>query len=100
MATTDFLYDPYVGVLDGYREDDFLVCQRAASSRRHRVGAICSRQPDEKGGWVGLYALELDAGRYAGKSQGFTAANLPRTATPPHAEQLRVETLLRSATRQ
>jgi len=70
MVTTDFLYDPNVGVLYGYREDDF----KCANGQPEHGGILEARYTSgNKSGkpvGSGWYAVELDAGKCAAKESG------------------------------
>lgn len=74
---TDFRMIPTL-VCSMDTEKMILTVPTGACSRRHHGGAICSGQPGEKGGWVGLYAMELDAGKYAGNPTACGAAAINR----------------------
>lgn len=70
MVTTDFLYDPNVGVLYGYREDDF----KCANGQPEHGGILEARYTSAnksgKPAGSGWYAVELDAGKCAAKESG------------------------------
>jgi hypothetical protein len=70
MVTTDFLYDPNVGVLYGYREDDFK-CANGQSAHGGILEALYSQGNQAKrpagSGW---YAVGLDEGKCAAKESG------------------------------
>lgn len=70
MVTTDFLYDPNVGVLYGYREDDF----KCANGQPEHGGILqamyTSANKSGKPVGSGWYAVELDAGKCAARESG------------------------------
>jgi hypothetical protein len=67
MVTTDFLYDPNVGVLYGYREDDF----KCANGQPAHGGILEARYVQgnqvKRPAGSGWYAVELDANKCAAK---------------------------------
>lgn len=69
-VTTDFLYNPNVGVVYGYREDDFKCANGQPAhggilEAQYTQGNQASRPIGS--GW---YAVELDAGKCAAKESG------------------------------
>lgn len=69
-VTTDFLYNPNVGVIYGYREDDFKCANGQPAhgnilEARYTQGNQASRPVGS--GW---YAVELDAGKCAAQESG------------------------------
>ena len=70
MVTTDFLYDQSVGVLYGYREDDF----KCANGQPAHGGILEAQYTQgnqvQKPAGSGWYAVELDAGKCAAKTAG------------------------------
>lgn len=70
MVTTDFLYDPNVGVLYGYREDDFKCSNGQPASGGILEALYTSSNKSGKPAGSGWYAVELDAGKCAAKESG------------------------------
>src|SRR5215467_11704803 len=70
MVTTDFLYDPNVGVRYGYREDDFR-CANGQPAHGSILEALYSQgnQARKRAG-SGWYAVGLDEGKCAAKESG------------------------------
>jgi hypothetical protein len=70
MVTTDFLYDPNIGVLYGYREDDFK-CANGQPAHGGIMEALYAKgNKSSKPVGSGWYAVELDAGKCAAKESG------------------------------
>jgi hypothetical protein len=70
MVTTDFLYDPNVGVLYGYREDDFKCANGQPEHGAVLEALYTSSNKSGKPVGSGWYAVELDAGKCAAKAAG------------------------------
>jgi len=70
MVTTDFLYDPSVGVLYGYREDDFKCANGQPEHGSILEARYTSGNKSGKPVGSGWYAVELDAGKCAAKESG------------------------------
>ena len=70
MVTTDFLYDSNVGVLYGYREDDFKCSNGQPASGGILEALYTSDNKSGKPAGSGWYAVELDAGKCAAKESG------------------------------
>ena len=70
MVTTDFLYDPNVGVLYGYREDDFKCANGQPAHGGILQALYTSSNKSGKPVGSGWYAVELDAGKCAAKESG------------------------------
>ncbi len=69
-VTTDFLYNPNVGILYGYREDDFK-CANGQPAHGNILEARYTRgNQASKPVGSGWYAVELDAGKCAAKESG------------------------------
>jgi hypothetical protein len=70
MVTTDFLYDPNVGVLYGYREDDF-TCSNGQTAHGGILEALyATGNKSSKPAGSGWYAVELNAGKCGAKESG------------------------------
>ena len=70
MVTTDFLYDPNVGVLYGYREDDF-TCSNGQTAHGGILEALyASGNKSGKPAGSGWYAVDLSAGKCGAKESG------------------------------
>lgn len=70
MITTDFLYDPNVGVLFGYREDDFK-CVNGQPAYGGILEALYTKiNHANKPAGSGWYAVELDTGKCAANKSG------------------------------
>lgn len=70
MVTTDFLYDASVGVLYGYREDDFKCANGQPEHGDILQAMYTSGNKSGKPAGSGWYAVELDAGKCAAKESG------------------------------
>ena len=82
MVTTDFLYDPNVGVLYGYREDDFKCAngQPASGGILEALNTASNKAGKPVGsGW---YAVELDAGKCAAKESGVYGCKFDASGNP------------------
>ena len=82
VPTSDFLYDPNVGVVYGYREDD-LKCSNGQPASGEILEALYTA--DNKSGkppGSGWYAVELDAGKCAAKESGIYGCKLDASGNP------------------
>ena len=82
MVTTDFLYDPNVGVLYGYREDDFKCAngQPASGGILEAVNTAGNKASKPVGsGW---YAVDLVAGKCAAKESGVYGCKFDASGSP------------------
>jgi hypothetical protein len=70
MVTTDFLYDPNVGVLYGYRQDDFKCANGQAANGNILEALYTSGNKSGRPVGSGWYAVELEAGKCAAKESG------------------------------
>jgi|SRR5581483_5232878 len=81
MVTTDFLYDPSIGVLYGYREDDFK-CTNGQPARGGILEALYAKgNKSSKPVGSGWYAVELDAGKCAAKESGIYGCKFDANGT-------------------
>jgi hypothetical protein len=81
-VTTDFLYNPNVGVIYGYREDDFKCANGEPAhggilEAQYTQGNQASRPVGS--GW---YAVELDAGKCAAKESGVYGCRFDANGNP------------------
>jgi hypothetical protein len=81
-VTTDFLYNPNVGVVYGYREDDF----KCANGQPAHGGILEARftrgnQANKPVG-SGWYAVELDAGKCAAKESTIYGCKFDASGNP------------------
>src|SRR5215467_3310207 len=82
MVTTDFLYDPNVGVLYGYREDDFK-CANGQPAQGGILEALYTQSNHaNKPPGSGWYAVELDAGKCAAKESGIYGCKFDASGNP------------------
>ena len=88
-VTTDFLYNPNVGVVYGYREDDFKCANGQPAHGNILEAQYTPGNQSSKPVGSGWYAVELDAGKCTARSQVSMDADSMRTAIPPSAEQPR-----------
>ena len=86
-VTTDFLYNPNVGVVYGYREDDFKCANGQPAHGNILEAQYTQGNQASKPVGSGWYAVELDAGKCAAGSQVSMGADSMRTAIPRSAEQ-------------
>lgn len=81
-VTTDFLYNPNVGVIYGYREDDF----KCANGQMAHGGILEARYTQgnqaNKPVGSGWYAVELDAGKCAAKESGIYGCKFDGNGNP------------------
>ena len=81
-VTTDFLYNPNVGVVYGYREDDF----KCANGQPAHGGILEARYTQgnqaNKPVGSGWYAVELDAGKCAAKESGIYGCKFDANGNP------------------
>jgi hypothetical protein len=81
-VTTDFLYNPNVGIIYGYREDDFK-CTNGEPAHggileaRYTQGNRASKPVGS--GW---YAVELDAGKCAARESGIYGCRFDANGNP------------------
>lgn len=81
-VTTDFLYDPNVGVLYGYRDDQF-TCKNGHTESGSILEALYTA--DNKAGkpaGSGWYAVELDAGKCGAKESGIYGCKFDASGNP------------------
>jgi hypothetical protein len=69
-VTTDFLYDPNVGVLYGYREDSFACANGSTANGGILQALYTSSNKSGKPAGSGWYAVELDAGKCGARTSG------------------------------
>jgi hypothetical protein len=82
MVTTDFLYDPNVGILYGYREDDFS-CANGRTAHGDILEALyATGNKSSKPAGSGWYAVELDAGKCAAKESGIYGCKFDSNGNP------------------
>jgi hypothetical protein len=82
MVTTDFLYDPNVGVVYGYREDDFK-CSNGQPANGGILEALYTKDnKSAKPAGSGWYAVELDAGKCAAKESGIYGCKFDGSGNP------------------
>jgi hypothetical protein len=82
VVTTEFLYDPNVGVLYGYREDDF-ACKNGQTAHGGVLEALYTA--DNKAGkpaGSGWYAVALDAGKCDAKASGIYGCKFDANGNP------------------
>lgn len=81
-VTTDFLYNPNVGVIYGYREDDF----KCANGQPAHGGILEAQYTQgnqaNKPVGSGWYAVELDAGKCAAKESGIYGCRFDANGNP------------------
>ena len=82
MVTTDFLYDPNVGVLYGYREDDFKCANGQPEHGSILEAAFTQGNHANKPAGSGWYAVELDAGKCASKESGVYGCKVDASGNP------------------
>ena len=82
MVTTDFLYDPNVGVLYGYREDDFKCANGQAAQGGILEALYTQSNHANKPPGSGWYAVELDAGKCAAKESGIYGCKFDASGNP------------------
>jgi hypothetical protein len=82
MVTTDFLYDPNVGVLYGYREDDFKCANGQPAHGDILEAAYTQGNQRNKPVGSGWYAVELDAGKCAAKESGIYGCKVDDNGNP------------------
>jgi hypothetical protein len=81
-VTTDFLYNPNVGVVYGYREDDFK-CANGQPARGNILEAQYTQgNQASKPVGSGWYAVELDAGKCAAKESGIYGCRFDANGNP------------------
>ncbi len=82
VVTTEFLYDPNLGVVYAYREDDF-ACSNGQTAHGGILEAIytagnkAGKPPD-----TGWYAVELDAGKCGAKESGIYGCKIDANDNP------------------
>ena len=82
MVTTDFLYDPNVGILYGYREDDFS-CANGRTAHGGILEALyATGNKSNRPAGSGWYAVELDAGKCAAKESGIYGCKFDSSGNP------------------
>ncbi len=82
MVTTDFLYDPNVGVLYGYRQDNFTCANGSAASGNILQALYTAGNKSGKPAGSGWYAVELDAGKCAAKTSGIYGCKFDTNGNP------------------
>lgn len=70
VVTTDFLYDPNIGVLFGYRQDDFKCVNGQPAYGGILEALYTEANHANKPAGSGWYAVELETGKCAAKKSG------------------------------
>lgn len=82
MVTTDFLYNPNVGVVYGYREDDFRCANRQPAHGNILEARYTQSNQAGKPAGSGWYAVELDAGKCGAKASGIYGCRFDANGDP------------------
>jgi hypothetical protein len=81
-VTTDFLYNPNVGVVYGYREDDFKCANGQPAHGNILEARYTQGNQASKPVGSGWYAVELDAGKCAAKESGIYGCRFDANGNP------------------
>ena len=81
-VTTDFLYNPNVGVVYGYREDDFKCANGQPAHGNILEAQYTQGNQASKPVGSGWYAVELDAGKCAAKESGIYGCRFDANGNP------------------
>jgi hypothetical protein len=81
-VTTDFLYNPNVGVIYGYREDDFKCANGQPAHGNILEAQFTQGNPANKPVGSGWYAVELDAAKCAAKESGIYGCKFDANGNP------------------
>lgn len=81
-VTTDFLYDPNLGVVYGYREDDFKCANGQPAHGNILEARYTQGNQASKPVGSGWYAVELDAGKCAAKESGIYGCKFDANGNP------------------
>ena len=81
-VTTDFLYNPNVGILYGYREDDFKCANGQPAHGNILEAQYTQGNQASKPAGSGWYAVELDAGKCAAKESGIYGCRFDANGNP------------------
>jgi hypothetical protein len=81
-VTTDFLYNPNLGVIYGYREDDFKCANGEPAHGNILEAQYTQGNQASKPVGSGWYAVELDAGKCAAKESGIYGCRFDANGSP------------------
>jgi hypothetical protein len=81
-VTTDFLYNPNVGIIYGYREDDFKCANGEPAHGGILEAQYTQGNQASKPVGAGWYAVELDAGKCAAKESGIYGCRFDANGNP------------------
>lgn len=81
-VTTDFLYNPNVGVIYGYREDDFKCANGQPAHGNILEAQYTQGNQMSKPVGSGWYAVELDAGKCAARESGVYGCRFDANGNP------------------
>jgi hypothetical protein len=81
-VTTDFLYNPNVGIIYGYREDDFKCANGEPAHGGILEAQYTQGNQASKPVGSGWYAVELDAGKCAAKESSIYGCRYDQNGNP------------------